>query len=232
MGLQLSRGANRRNNETKIKADPARSQYKQSNRFGQALTAMEPVTPPHFFPRSGSPRWRMIQPAVEAPPCFPSDRTAPRTLNGGAERRRYSDVNLLRTGNSPELSNEAAAAAVSNSHRQRKRMNSHPGEESINRTKQGPPRQRPERWISMLQEMFPRFVHRGFFQDSLNASGIVVKPLREQIMFRTDPARIASRPPSGLHDDDRNGGQKLQSRPQAPCSKQPILRGYDIHLVR
>ena len=84
----------------------------------------------------------------------------------------------------------------------------------------------------MLEEMFPRFIHRGFLQDSLKASGVVLKLLREQIMFRTDPARIAPRPASGLHDDDRNGGQKPQSRPQIPCSKQPILRGYNIYLVR
>ncbi len=87
-------------------------------------------------------------------------------------------------------------------------MNSDPGEKCINRTKQGPLRQRPEWWVSTVEEMFPRFVHRGFFQDSLEASGVVPKPLREQIMFRTDPARVAPRSLSGLHDDDRNGGQK------------------------
>ena len=61
----------------------------------------------------------------------------------------------------------------------------------------------------MLEEVFPRFIHRGFFQDSLKASGVVPKPLREQIMLRTDPARVAPRSPSGGYQYDRNGGQKF-----------------------
>ena len=100
---------------------------------------MEPVMPRHFFPRSGRHDGRVAQlPAVEGAPCLISGakRAANAEPNG-----RYSGVYLLCTGSSPELSNEAAAAAVGNSHRQRKRMNSHPGEECINRTEHGPPRQ-------------------------------------------------------------------------------------------
>ena len=150
-----------------------------------------------------------------AAPCFPSGREPRRERLNGDTRRPILIVYLLCTGNSPELSNEAAAAAVSNGHRQRKRMNSHPGEECINRTKQGPPRQRPERWVSMLEEMFPRFIHRGFFQDSLKAPWVVLKPFREQIMLRAGPASIAPRRPPAATSMTETEGRNLNVAPDA-----------------
>jgi hypothetical protein len=102
---------------------------------------------------------------------------------------------LLCTRNPPKVSDDAATAPVDNCHRQRKWMNSHLSEKGINWTKQHPPRKGPERWISMVEEMAHRFIHRSFFQDSLKVSCIFLKPLREQIMFRASAASIAPRPP-------------------------------------
>ena len=100
-------------------------------------------------------------------------------MAGGNAVRRHFEIHLLCTGSSPKEANEAATAPVNNGHRQRQWMNSHPGEKSINRTKQGPPRQRPDWWISVVEEMFSRFIHRGFVQDSLKAPWIFLKPFRE-----------------------------------------------------
>ena len=58
----------------------------------------------------------------------------------------------------------------------------------------------------MVEEVFPRFIHRGLFQDALKAFWIFPKPLREQIMLRAVTASIAPGPPPGGQQNDRNGG--------------------------
>ena len=56
-------------------------------------------------------------------------------------------------------------------------MNTHPREEEINRTKQHPPK-RPQRRISIVEEVSHCFIHRGFLQDSFAAFWILFQPLR------------------------------------------------------
>src|SRR5438105_1223625 len=109
-------------------------------------------------------------------------------------------------------------------------MNSYSAEETINRTKQDPP-QRPQRRISVAEEVSHRLVYRSFFQDMLAAPRIFPEPLREQLVLRADAAGVASRPWSGEHCNDGHGGQKSQHSARTPCLKQPVLRWRDVYLV-